>query len=114
MRLARLAFAAVMLGKRDLAEMSPLQYLVNTLNSVAWRGVAHAFLIELCREPDIRQALYPTISQRTKDEKIWLADVFARTYTADARPVLEKLSQDGDTEVAQAGARAIRTLGLQQ
>lgn len=109
-----LAFAAVMLGKRDLAEMSPLQYLVNTLNSVAWRGVAHAFLIELCREPDIRQALYPTISQRTKDEKIWLADVFARTYTADARPVLEKLSQDGDTEVAQAGARAIRTLGLQQ
>ncbi|MCC6291192.1 MAG: HEAT repeat domain-containing protein [Bryobacterales bacterium] len=109
-----LAFAAVMLGKRDLAEMSPLQYLINTLNSVAWRGVAHAFLIELCREPDIRQAIYPTMHQRTKDEKIWLADIFARTYAADARPVLEKLSQDGETEVAQAGARAIRTLGLQQ
>ena len=109
-----LAFAAVMLGKRELSELSPLQYLVNTLNSYSWRGVSHAFLIELCREQDIREALYPVMHQRTKEEKIWLADVLARTYAADARPALEKLSQDGESEVAQAGARAIRTLGLQQ
>ena len=109
-----LAFAAVMLGKRELSELSPLQYLVNTLNSYSWRGVSHAFLIELCREQDIREALYPVMHQRTKEEKIWLADILARTYAADARPVLEKLSQDGETEVAQAGARAIRTLGLKQ
>lgn len=109
-----LAFAAVMLGKREVTEFSPLQYLVNTLNSYSWRGIAHPFLIELCREQDIREALYPVMHQRTKEEKIWLADVLARTYAADARPALEKLSQDGESEVAQAGARAIRTLGLQQ
>lgn len=109
-----LAFAAVMLGKREVSEFSPLQYLVNTLNSYAWRGIAHPFLIELCREQDIREALYPVMHQRTKEEKIWLADVLARTYAADARPALEKLSQDGESEVAQAGARAIRTLGLKQ
>ena len=109
-----LAFASVMLGKRELSELSPLQYLVNTLNSYSWRGVSHAFLIELCRERDIRESLYPVMHQRTKEEKVWLADVFARTYAQDARPVLEKLSQDGETEVAQAGARAIRTLGMKQ
>ncbi|MBN8731179.1 MAG: HEAT repeat domain-containing protein [Acidobacteria bacterium] len=109
-----LAFAAVMLGKREVTEFSPLQYLVNTLNSYSWRGIAHPFLIELCREQDIREALYPVMHERTKEEKIWLADVLARTYAADARPALEKLSQDGESEVAQAGARAIRTLGLQQ
>ena len=102
-----MAFAAVMLGKRELSELSPLQYLVNTLNSYSWRGIAYPFLVELCREQDIREALYPVMHQRTKEEKIWLADVLARTYAADARPALEKLSQDGETEVAQAGARAI-------
>ncbi|HZO55739.1 MAG TPA: HEAT repeat domain-containing protein [Bryobacteraceae bacterium] len=109
-----LAFAAVMLGKRDLGELSPLQYLVNTLNSYSWRGISQAFLIELCREQDIREALYPVMHERTKEEKIYLADVLARTYSDDARPALEKLSQDGETEVAQAGARAIRTLGMKQ
>jgi len=109
-----LAFASAMLGKRELSELSPLQYLVNTLNSYSWRGIAHPFLIELCREQDIRESLYPVMHQRTKEEKIWLADVLARTYAEDARPTLEKLSQDGESEVAQAGARAIRTLGLKQ
>jgi HEAT repeat protein len=109
-----LAFASVMLGKRELSAQSPLQYLVNTLNSYAWRGVSQAFLVELCREQDIRQSLYPVMHERTKEEKIYLADILARTYAADARPALEKLSQDGETEVAQAGARAIRTLGLKQ
>ena len=108
------AFASVMLGKRELSELSPLQYLVNTLNSYAWRGISQAFLVELCREQDIRESLYPLMHERTKEEKIYLAETFARTYAADARPALEKLSQDGDTEVAQAGARAIRTLGLRQ
>ncbi|MEP7362169.1 MAG: HEAT repeat domain-containing protein [Acidobacteriota bacterium] len=109
-----MAFAAAMLGKRELSPLSPLQYLVNTLNSYSWRGISQAFLIELCREQDIREALYPVMHERTKEEKVYLAGILARTYAADARPALEKLSQDGDTEVAQAGARAIRTLGLKQ
>ena len=105
-----LAFAAVMLGNRELSEFSPLQYLINTLNSVAWRGVAHPFLAELCRDEETRKALYPAMYQRNKEEKVALADILARTYADDVRPSLETLSRDGETEVAQAGARALRTL----
>jgi len=35
-----LAFAMVMLGKTETTEFSPLQYLINTLNSTSYRGVA--------------------------------------------------------------------------
>ena len=105
-----LAFAAVLLGNREISEFSPLQYLINTLNSVGWRGVAHPFLTEACRDEQTRKAIYPVLYQRNKAEKIALADILARTYADDARPALETLSKDGETEVAQAGARALRTL----
>jgi HEAT repeat protein len=105
-----LAFAAVMLGNREISEFSPLQYLINTLNSVGWRGVAHPFLTEICRDEQTRKAIYPVLYQRNKAEKVALADILARTYADDARPALETLSKDGEIEVAQAGARALRTL----
>jgi HEAT repeat protein len=37
------AFAMVMLGRTELSEFSPLQYLVNTLNSAAHKGEASRF-----------------------------------------------------------------------
>ena len=70
-----LAFALVMLGKTGVAEFSPLQYLINTLNSSAYRGEAYPFLVELAREPAVRNALYQPMLSGTKDEKIYLARV---------------------------------------
>jgi HEAT repeat protein len=105
-----LAFALVMLGKREVSEFSPLQYLVNTLNSSSWRGVAFAYLVEAARDPAVRAVLYQPLVQGTRDERIQLARVMARSGDAQALPHLERLTTDSDSEVAQEGLRALRTL----
>ncbi len=105
-----LAFGLSMLGKRDTSEFSPLRYLINTLNSAAYRKVAFAYLVELARDPAIRGAIYPMMTDRTKEEKKYLAGVFGASATRDAVPILEALSKDPDTEVAQEGTRALRNL----
>ena len=105
-----LAFAQVMLGKTATAEFSPLQYLINTLNSSAYRGEAFPFLIELARDAKVRAELYRPMLQGTKDEKMWLARVLARSGDKESIPHLEKLSRDAEPEVAQEGLRAMRVL----
>jgi HEAT repeat protein len=106
------AFALVNLGRLGATEFDPLQYLVNNLNSSAYRGVARAYLIELARDPQVRQALYPALTQAgaTKDEKTGLAEVFALSGAPDAVAPLEALSQDPDPDVSQAGLRAVKNL----
>jgi HEAT repeat protein len=104
------AFALVELGNRDMSELAPLRYLVNTLNSVAYRGVARPYLIELARDTQVRQALYPALQQATKDEKIALAQVFAASGDSDSLPYLETFSKDPDPAVAEEGVRSLRNL----
>jgi uncharacterized protein YceH (UPF0502 family) len=83
---------------------------VNTLNSAAYHGVAFPFLVELARDPAVRKSLYAPLLQGTRDEKINLARVMARSGNAGDAPQLEKLSHDPDPEVAQEGLRALRNL----
>ncbi len=108
-RLAQ-AFALVTLGKNEIAEFSPFQLLINTLNSVGYRGVAFAYLVELARNPALRPPLVHAADIGTKDEKIYLARVLARSGGQESVACLEKLSHDGDNDVAQEGLRALRTL----
>jgi HEAT repeat protein len=105
-----LAFAQVMLGKTEVSEFSPLQYLIDTLNSAAYHGEAFPFLVELARDAAVRKSLYTPLLQGTKDEKIYLARVMARSGDKNDVPQLEKLSHDDDPEVAQEGLRAMRNL----
>jgi HEAT repeat protein len=105
-----LAFAQVMLGRKDLSEFSPLQFLINNLNSAAYNGEALPFLVELARDDGVRGALYGPLSTGTKDEKIGLARVLARSGDAESVAPLQKLSGDSDAAVAQEGLRALRTL----
>jgi HEAT repeat protein len=105
-----LAFAQVLLGKTDLSEFSPLQYLINNLNSAAYNGVALPFLVELARNAAVRQALYAPLGTATKDEKIGLARVLARSGDSGSVAALDKLSKDPDPAVAQEGLRALRSL----
>lgn len=105
-----LAFAQTMLGKIELSEFSPLQYLINTLNSSAYKGEALPFLVELAREDRVRQALYRPLGTGSKDEKIGLARVLARSGDRTSIAPLEKLSTDPEGEVAQEGLRALRSL----
>lgn len=104
------AFAVVMLGNVDTSEFSALRYLVNTLNQKSYQGVALPFLVELAREQQVRQALYPLLTGATKDEKILLGTVLARSGETDSVPYLEAMSMDSDTDVAQAGVRDLRSL----
>lgn len=104
------AFALVKLGRRELTEFSPLQYLINTLNSSSWRGEAYPLLIELARDPGVRALLYTALPQGTKDEKIYLARTLAVSGDNGSIEPLEKLSRDGDPEVAQEAVRALQSV----
>ena len=105
-----LAFALVMGGKSEISEFSPFQLLINTFNSVGYRGVAYAYLVELARNPALRPPLYHALDIGTKDEKVYLARVLAVSGGQDSVASLEKLSHDGDDDVAQEGLRALRSL----
>ena len=67
-----------MLGKTEVSEFSPLQFLVDDLNSAAYRGEAFPFLVELARDGRGAVALCAH-AHGTKDEKIGLARVMARS-----------------------------------
>jgi HEAT repeat protein len=105
-----LAFAEVALGKTELSQFSPLQYLIDNLNSAAFNGIARPFLIELARKPAVRQLLYAPMAGGTKDEKIGLAQVLGVSGGPESLPALQKLSNDPDPEVAQAALTAVRNL----
>ncbi|MBV8905693.1 MAG: HEAT repeat domain-containing protein, partial [Acidobacteriia bacterium] len=105
-----LAFALVSLGNTQISEFSPLQYLINTLNSAAYRDVAFAYLVEAARDNQVRMSLYPSLTNGTKDEKISVARILARSGGQESVPYLQKLSSDTDADVAQEGVRALRNL----
>ena len=105
-----LAFAVVSLGNRQMSEFSPLQYLVNTLNSKSYRDVAISFLTELARDPEVRQAIYPILTHATRDEKTGVSVVLARSGDRDSEQYLEALVKDSDPDVMQEGTRSLRTL----
>lgn len=105
-----MAFAVVSLGNHQMSEFSPLQYLVNTLNSRAYRNVAIPFLIELARDPAVRQAIYPILTHATRDEKTGMSIVLSRSGQRDSEPYLQVLAKDPDSEVMQEGTRGLRTL----
>ena len=104
------AFALTMDGDLDMAEGAPFRYLVNTLNSAAWRDTASAYLVEAARRPAVLTELHKPLESGTRDEKIQLARIIAASGNASAVPWLDKLSRDQDSLVAQEGLRALRTL----
>jgi HEAT repeat protein len=105
-----IAFAIVSLGSRQMSEFSPFQYLINNLNVKAYRSAAIAYLTELARDPEVRQAIYPVLTHATRDEKTGLSIVLARSGDRDSEPYLEALLKDSDPEVMQEGTRSLRTL----
>ncbi len=105
-----LAFAQVMAGNEGISEFSPLQYLINNLDSAAYNGEAFPFLVEAARDAKVRQAIYPQLASGTKAEKIGLAGVLARSGDQSSVAPLQKLTSDPDPEVAKEALRAVRTL----
>lgn len=104
------AFGIAMLGKIELSEFSALQYLINTLNSAAWRGVARAYLIELARETPVRRSLEKALPAGTRSEKIELAQILAQSGDQESLPHLERLTKDPDEQVSREAFSAFRAL----
>ena len=109
------AFAVVMAGKVETSEFSALRYLVNSLNLKAHSGLTHAYLAELLRRREVRQAVQSLIVEptATKDEKILTAQSLAESGAADALPVIERLSKDANPDVSVAATRSLRLLRSQ-
>jgi hypothetical protein len=105
-----MAFGAVKLGATETTEFSPLQYLVNTLNSKLYSGVAEGYLVELARQPQVRENIYPLMAKGTKSEKIGLGRVLAASGDKSSVVPLDALTKDTDGEVAEASLRALRVL----
>jgi HEAT repeat protein len=103
-------FGLVSLGNLDTYEQSPLRYLINTLNVKASKDVASAYLIELARDPQVLRTIQALVPAAAKGEKIGLGAVLAQSGDRNSVPVLETLSMDPDSEVAQEGIRDLRTL----
>jgi HEAT repeat protein len=104
------AFALVMLGKTEVAPLSPLQYLIDTLNSSSWKGVARAYLVELSRDSAVRRSVEAATRGANRDEKIELAQILALSGDKETVAFLDALSHDPNTDVAQAALNATRTL----
>jgi HEAT repeat protein len=102
------AFALVEEGKVDMAEFSPLQYLIETLDVRKNSNSAAAYLTELCRRPDVRKAVFPAVKDCTKDQKLALCGVFGSVGGEDVVPVLSTLSKDIDPDVSLAAVRGLR------
>jgi len=104
------SFAIARLGGVDMSELSPLQYLVNNLNSRSWAGVAQPYLNELVRVEEVRKALYPSLGTGTTAERTGLMMALAGSGAADAVSQIEPYVRDTDAEVANAAVRALRIL----
>lgn len=104
------AFGLVMAGKTELSEFSPLQYLINTLNSKMYRDSAEPLLNELTRDPAIRKLIYPALPNANKEEKMRLARILGMTGDKETIAVLEPLKVNTDADVAGEVNRAIRNL----
>lgn len=102
------AFALVDEGKIDTAEFSPLPYLVENLDVKGRSSITQAYLSELARRDEVRKALFPLVTQATRDQKIALCAIFSASHNPDVIPVLDALSKDIDPAVSMAAARGLR------
>jgi HEAT repeat protein len=104
------AFALANQGKVDTEQFSPLPYLVESLNTKGRAETARAYLKELARHEDARASLVKLLPEATKEQKLELCSVFGASRSEDLLPALNKLSKDGDPDVAFAASKAIRIL----
>jgi HEAT repeat protein len=104
------AFALVSEGRVEVADFSPLMYLMENLDVKSRSNVASAYLTELAKREDVRKALFPLVPQLTKDQKVAMCQVFSASDSDDVVPVLNSLTRDIDPDVAFAASKALRTV----
>ncbi len=103
------AFALVNNGNVSLSEFSPLQYLLNNLNSQDLGGTAQNYMAEVCKHADVRKAVLPLLNGATKYQKIRLCAALGPSGSEDVIPALTRLSHDIDPDVSLAASKALQT-----
>jgi HEAT repeat protein len=71
-------------------------------------NVATAYLTELARRQDVRDALAKIMPDAMKDQKIAVLNVLGSTGSPDAAKTIESYTSDRDRDVAYAASRALR------
>lgn len=104
------AFGLVAEGRVEMSPSSALTYLVNTLNSKAWKGVAEGYLVELARTKTVRTSLEKALPTTTREEKTSIARILSSSGDKDSITALQKLSQDSEPEVVDEALRALKNL----
>ena len=109
-RLAQ-AFALVMLGQHELSEFSPLQLLINTLNSSAYHGVAGPYLVTQEQRGESECVCFLSEQLRAQDEKSSSRSISSQRGSG-IRAVSGKTQPRADDQVARriAGPAALRAL----
>ena len=105
---AAAAFGLVNEGKMDTGEFSPLTFLVENLNMKARQETAEAYLTELCRRAEVRQAVVPLIKTASAQQKISFCNILAESRSEDVVPVLSNLTKDINPDVSMAAARGLK------
>lgn len=105
-----MAFALVLNGRTGIGDNDPLRLLIDRLNTKAWRGVASPLLQEAARQPAVLAALHTAMQDSQKAEAMELAAILGAAGNKESEKLLEGLSRNPDSAVADAGVRALRTL----
>jgi hypothetical protein len=72
--------------------------------------VAQPYLVELARDTGIRGLLHGYLKNGTREEKTGILTVLAASGNRTSLPVVEPLTKDPETDVAQEAIRTMRTL----
>jgi HEAT repeat protein len=102
------AFGLVNNGKVGTADFDPLLYLVENLNQKSHQDTAEAYLTELCRNEDVRKALFPIVGKLDPDQKVALSRAFSASHSEDVVPTLTTLSNDINPQVSVEAARCLK------
>lgn len=102
------AFGLVNEGNVSISEFSPLQYLLNNLNSQDLGDTAQKYMTIACRHEEVRKAVLPLLTGATKDQKIRLCAALGASHSDDVIPALTRLSHDIDPDVSLAASKALQ------
>jgi HEAT repeat protein len=105
---AAAAFGLVNEGKVDTGEFSPLTFLVENLDMKSRQDTAQAYLTELCRRSEVRQAVLPLVKSASPQQKIAFCSILSESHSADVVPALTELTRDINPEVSLAASRGLK------
>ncbi|HTV56965.1 MAG TPA: HEAT repeat domain-containing protein [Terriglobia bacterium] len=100
----------IFFAETSLGQTQHLQDLVEALPSRSWGAVAQSYLIELARQKDLLQELYPYLSNRDATTRRRLCYVLMYSGDASSIQKLQPLTRDRNSDVAAAALSAVRAI----